>query len=96
MRSITLRVQVPNNHILTQDPYYNYYYPKPKYLIIGYMDPLGKRIMWVLCGMGGDFSASSTGQGLEKSLPARFTRIRPWPSQGGLRIRGFRGLGFRV
>ena len=40
----TLRVQVPNNHILTQNLYYNYYYPKPKYLIIGYMDPLGTLI----------------------------------------------------
>ena len=39
--SIPLRVQVPNNHILTQNLYYNYYYPNPKYLIIGYMDPLG-------------------------------------------------------
>ena len=39
----TLRVQVPNNHILTQNQYYNFYYPKPKYLIIGYMDPLGYR-----------------------------------------------------
>ena len=38
---ITLRVQVPNNHILTRNLYYDYYYPKPKYLIIGYMDPLG-------------------------------------------------------
>ena len=37
----SLRVQVPNNHILTQNLYYNYYYPKPKYLIIGYLDPLG-------------------------------------------------------
>ena len=37
-----LKVQVPNNHILTQNLYYNYYYPKPKYLIIGYMDPLGR------------------------------------------------------
>ena len=36
-----LRVQVPNNHIPTQNLYYNYYYPNPKYLIIGYMDPLG-------------------------------------------------------
>ena len=36
---ITLRVQVPNNHILTQNLYYNYNYPKPKFLIIGYMDP---------------------------------------------------------
>ena len=38
---LTLRVQVPNNHILTQNMYYNYYYPNPKYQIIGYMDPLG-------------------------------------------------------
>ena len=35
-----LRVQVPYNHILTQNLYYNYYYPKPKYLIIVYLDPL--------------------------------------------------------
>ena len=34
-------VQVPSNHILTQNQYYNYYYPKPKYLVLGYMDPLG-------------------------------------------------------
>ena len=33
--------QVPNNHIFAQNPYYNYYYPKPKCLILGYMDPLG-------------------------------------------------------
>ena len=39
---ITLRVQVPNNHRVTQTLYYNYYYPKPKYPIIWYMDPLGK------------------------------------------------------
>ena len=39
---ITLRVQVPNNHVLTQNQYYNPYYPNPKYLIVGYMDPLGK------------------------------------------------------
>ena len=32
--------QVPNSHILTQNLYYKYYYPKPKYLIIGYLDPL--------------------------------------------------------
>ena len=41
----TLRVQVPNNHILAQNQYYNYYYPKPKYLVIGYMDSLGN---WVI------------------------------------------------
>ena len=34
----TLRLQVPNNHILTPNQYYNFYYPKPTYLIIGYMD----------------------------------------------------------
>ena len=34
-----LRVQVPNNHIFTQD-LCNRYCPKPKYLIIGYLDPL--------------------------------------------------------
>ena len=37
----SLRVQVPNNQILTQDLYYNSYYPNPKYLILAYMDPLG-------------------------------------------------------
>ena len=42
VQGLTPRVQVPNNHILAQNLYYNYYYPKPKYLIIGYMDPLGK------------------------------------------------------
>ena len=37
----TLRVQVPNSYILAQNLYHNYYYLKPKYLTIGYMDPLG-------------------------------------------------------
>ena len=41
---ITLRVQVPNNDILSQKVYQNHYYPNPKYLIIGYMDPLGVRL----------------------------------------------------
>ena len=41
MQPKSLRVQVPDNHILTQNLDYNYYYPDPKYLIIGYMDPLG-------------------------------------------------------
>ena len=36
---ISLPVQVPDNHILPQNLYYNYYYPIPKYLIIGYLDP---------------------------------------------------------
>ena len=39
--SIPLRIQVRNNHnILAQNLYHHYYYPKPKYQIIGYMDPL--------------------------------------------------------
>ena len=33
----TVRVQVPNNHILAQNLYHIYYYPKPKYLIIGFL-----------------------------------------------------------
>ena len=37
----SLRVQVPNSHTLTQNLYYNYYYPKPKNRIIGYLDLLG-------------------------------------------------------
>ena len=37
--SPTLRVQVPNNHILSQNLYCNYYYPNPTYLNIGYLDP---------------------------------------------------------
>ena len=32
----------PNNHILTQNLYYNHYYPNPKYKIIGYMNPPSK------------------------------------------------------
>ena len=40
---VALMVQVPNNHnILTQDLYYKYSNPKPKYLTIGYMDPRGR------------------------------------------------------
>ena len=38
---LSLRIQVPNNHILAPKLYYNYYYPNPKYLTIGYTDPLG-------------------------------------------------------
>ena len=38
-RTNPLRIQVPNNHILTQTQHYNDYYPNLKYLIIGYMDP---------------------------------------------------------
>ena len=44
LRIITLRglrVQVPSNHILIQNLYYNYYYQSPQYPSIGYMDPTG-------------------------------------------------------
>ena len=34
-------VQVPNNHILTQNLYEDYYYPNLQYPSIGCMDPLG-------------------------------------------------------
>ena len=40
-QTLAPRVQVPNNHILTQNLYQNHYYANPKYLILGYMDPLG-------------------------------------------------------
>ena len=41
VKGLRFRIQVPNNHTLTQNPYYTYYDPKPKYLIIGYLDPWG-------------------------------------------------------
>ena len=35
-----------NNHILTQNLYHNnFYYPKPKYPIIGYLDRLGRPVL---------------------------------------------------
>ena len=53
--TVPLRVQVPNNHILTQNLYYNYYYPKPKYLSIEYLDPLGTS------GRAGDLNIHRSG-----------------------------------
>ena len=44
-RDETLRVQVPFNHILTQNLYYGSYYPNPKYPIIRYMDPYGEALL---------------------------------------------------
>ena len=41
LKLLALRVKVPNNHILTQNLHHNSYYPKPKYLAVGYLDPLG-------------------------------------------------------
>ena len=34
----SLRAQVLNIYILTQTVHYNYYYPHPKYVVIGYLD----------------------------------------------------------
>ena len=38
----TLRIQVLNNYILAQNLSYNYNDSKPKYLVIGYTDHVGK------------------------------------------------------
>ena len=40
-----LKTHVPHNQILTQNLYYVFYYPNPKYLKFGYMDLLGY-ILW--------------------------------------------------
>ena len=40
LQSLLLRVQVPHNHILTPNLYYNYCYPNPKYPIMVH-GPLG-------------------------------------------------------
>ena len=39
----TVRVQVPNNHILAQSLYCNHYYPKRRYLRV--LGPSGESIM---------------------------------------------------
>ena len=39
--TLALRVQAATNHILSRKLYYSYDYPMLKYLIIGYLDPLG-------------------------------------------------------
>ena len=51
-RPLTLRVQVPNNHIPTQNLYYKYYYLKPKYQIIGYIGlVMSSMISWRVLGL---------------------------------------------
>ena len=73
----TLRVQVPTNHILTKNVYYNYYYRKPKYLIIGYL-PLGK----VTTGFRGSvFFRPTVGAGKQQAAknhvrPSQYTSSR--------------------
>ena len=39
---------MPNNQYLPQHQHYNSYYPNPKYLVIGYMDPQGYSQMMVV------------------------------------------------
>ena len=51
---VSLRVEVPNNQIITQNLYYNPSYPKPKRLIIGYLDPLS----FVSCASSGALAAT--------------------------------------
>ena len=43
---LTLRVTVPSKYILTQNLYYHFYYPQPKYQIIRYTDPLGHTTLY--------------------------------------------------
>ena len=66
--------------MLTQNLYYNHYYPNPKYLIIGYMDPLGT---------GGATMAFS-------SPAAEAEAARAQMLEAHIPVLGFRALGFRV
>ena len=47
---MALRVQVPNNHILTQNLYYNYYYPKTQVPNYGVLGPFGWMNFQILLG----------------------------------------------
>ena len=61
---LSLRVQVPNSHILTQTLYYNYSYPNPKYLTNYWVHgPYGLAV-------GGDMSkVRIRGLGFSASVP---------------------------
>ena len=78
----TLRVRVPNNHILTQSLYYNSYYPRPKDLIIGHMDPRGGEhplMLW-----NGERLRSGIPvlvilrAGCSKNVEAAYNKVRTW------------------
>ena len=43
--------------MLPENLYYNYYYPKPKYLVIEYMDPLGWEYNSVIVLTWSEYSA---------------------------------------
>ena len=62
-------VQVPNNHILSQNLYYNSHHPKPKDLIIGYLDALGYvfQIKWPHNGSERDDQHGVEGFGRENT-----------------------------
>ena len=45
--------------VITQNLYYNYYYPNPKYPSIGYMDPQGRLSVELFCSTGGLQTRSS-------------------------------------
>ena len=68
--NVSLRVQVPKNHILTQNLYHKLLLPKTKYLIIGYLDPLG-----LGCS---SFGLRAEGLGFEFPYhPPSFTMLNP-------------------
>ena len=80
MAVFTPRVRVPNKYTPAQNLNLDYYHPKPKYLTIGYMEPLGYRD-WMY-GLGG--------RGRFKLKVLGFTaRVQLLLSAG---VRGVRGL----
>ena len=96
----TLRVQVPNNHILPQNLYHNPYHPNPKYLIIGYMDPVGYNhccdVMSFPGGSAHSFTKAVTGAGSAED-PSEVPTEATGPQ--GHRVghpKSLNGLGFRV
>ena len=62
--------------MLAQNLHYNYYYPKPKYLILGYLDPLGKLCLGSL-GHGTNGCGKHHGPCLTVMLADR------WPGRKG-------------
>ena len=83
---VSLRVQVPNNHILTQNLYYNCSYPKPKYpnpkayipLCIPIHPPLKGPNYWVLGPSGYEVSRKVSGV---QSLDCQAKKLKPSPSR---------------
>ena len=66
-KDFTLRVQVPDYHILTRNLYYNYYYPHPIYLHIRYLDSLGDNAIETCCGCLGLWVEGGSGLRVQAS-----------------------------